>query len=190
MGKKEVKKLSFELNEDMLGILHKEFDVKEVVDRFERAIVEKDLDEARQHVFGEYGHSLAHKALQLGDEYSDRTYEVMLEMIDRTGSYKFPLLPQRFLEIAYLSIQDFFAFPVRINSSSILCYEINDCKVFEELKSRCPREALDVVPCKAACINLIKTIVGHFDLDVNIDAINEPLENKQCVFTIRHIGTV
>ncbi len=185
MGKKEVKKLSYELNEDMLGLLNKEFDVKEVVARFESAVAEKDLNEASQDVFGEYGQRLAHRALQLGDEYSDRTYEVMLEMIDRTGSYKFPLLPQRFLEIAYLSIQDLFAFPVRINSSSILCYEICDCKVFEELKSQCPGKALDEVPCKAACINLIKTIVGHFDLDVNIDAINEPLENKRCVFTIR-----
>jgi hypothetical protein len=187
MGKKEVKKLSFELNEDMLGILKKEFDVKEVVDHFERSIAEKDPDEANQDVFDKYGQSLAHRALQLGDEYSDRTYEVMLEMIDRTGSYKFPLLPQRFLEIAYLSIQDLFAFPVHINSNDILCYEIVDCKVFEELKSKCPGKTLDEVPCKAACINLIKTIVGHFDLDVNIDAINEPLENKRCVFTIHKI---
>ena len=56
MGKKEVKKLSFELNEDMLGILNKEFDVKEVVARFKSAVAEKDLDEASQDVFGKYGH--------------------------------------------------------------------------------------------------------------------------------------
>lgn len=184
MSTAEVKKLSFELNEEMLAMIAQEFDIKKAVDSFALAVKEKGYAMALEDVFTAYGRLLGQRALQLGNEYSDRTYELILEMVDNTGSYKFPLLPQRFLEIAYLSVMDLFAFPVRINSHTCICFEINDCKINKAIQDGCSKEICSEVPCKAICFNLIKTICSYFDFDVNIDATISPSEKNSCLFYV------
>ena len=185
MSVAETKKLSFELNEEMLSIIAKEFGAEDVADRFAKEVAEKGAAEAGESVFGAYGRQLAQRSLQLGNEYSDRTYEVMLEMIDHTGgAYKFPLLPQRFLEIAYLSTQELYAFPVRINSQHEFVFEISDCKIFKALEGKCAKEDLADVPCKAGCVNLIRSVFNGCDLDVAIDAKTDPIGSSKCIFSV------
>lgn len=184
MSVAETKKLSFELNEEMLALIAKEFNAEDVADKFSKEAAEKGAAEAGKSVFGAYGRQLAQRSLQLGNEYSDRTYEVMLEMIDHTGgAYKFPLLPQRFLEIAYLSTQELYAFPVRINSNQKFLFEISDCKIFKALESKCKKEDLQDIPCKAGCVNLIRSVFNGCDLDINLDANTDPIGSNKCIFT-------
>ena len=185
MSTKKPKMLSFELNEEMLALIAKEFNARDIAEKFVREIKEKETAMACEDVFGRYGTELAQRSLQLGSEYSDRTYEILLETIDQAGgAYKFPLLPQRFLEIACLSVQELYALPVRANSNHLLRYQINDCKIFRELESTCSGDILKEIPCKAACINLIKGIFEHFDFDVTIEAQTDQIEEKVCVFSI------
>ncbi len=185
MSVAETKKMSFELNEEMLSLIAKEFNAEDVADRFAKEAAEKGAAEAGESVFGAYGRQLAQRSLQLGNEYSDRTYEVMLEMIDHTGgAYKFPLLPQRFLEIAYLSTQELYTFPIRYNSNQELRFEINDCKIFKALEGKCSKEDLKDVPCRAGCMNLIKSIFNGCDLDVAIDPKTDPIGSSKCIFSV------
>ena len=106
----EVKPLSFELSEEMLGILRQEFDVEKLIDNFAKAIngkKGKEIADIGKKIFSDYGRDLIKRAYQLGDEYPDQTYEVILKAIEDTnGYYKFSLLPQRSIEIAYLGAFD------------------------------------------------------------------------------------
>ena len=186
MSTSEVKKLSFELNEEMLGIIAEEFNAQDLAAKFAEAVAEKGLESAMKEVLEVFGNQLGHRSLQLGDEYSDRTYEVILETVDQTATYKFPLLPQRFLEIAYLSTQELYAFPVRINTHDLFRFEIDDCRIFQELKQKCTEETIKDVPCKAACLRLIKTVCSHYDCDVSVEAATDPLGGNKCVFDIHY----
>lgn len=182
----EVKKYSFELNEEMMGIIAQEFNAKDLAKKVAKVMSEEGIDSAISEVLTVYGTQLAHRTLQLGDEYSDRTYEVIMEMADQTGTYRFPLLPQRFLEIAYLSIQELYAFPVRINTHNLLRYEISDCKIFQQLQKQCVEEDIKGIPCKAACESLIKTICSHYDCHVSVESDTDPMGKNICVFNVHY----
>lgn len=185
MNTTKPKMLSFELNEDMLALIAQEYNARDIAEKFAREVTQKETAVAVEDVFGKYGTELAQRSLQLGSEYSDRTYEILLETIDHTGgAYKFPLLPQRFLEIAYLPVQELYALAVRANSNQLLRYQINDCKIFKELETRCSSEVLKEIPCKKACLNLIKGIFNYFDFDVTVEAQTDQIEKKVCVFSV------
>lgn len=185
MSVAETKKLSFELSEEMLQMIAEEFNPEKTVQRYAEAVKNMDREVAAKEIFGEYGTKLGKRSIQLGNEYSDRTYEVMLAMVDHTGgAYKFPLVPQRFLEIAYLSILNRFTFPVIINSSQEFVFKINGCPIFASLKGVCENEHLEGIPCRLGCINLIKTAFSYFDLDVVIEASTDPISANECKFRV------
>ncbi|MBW2324085.1 MAG: hypothetical protein JRF41_11325 [Deltaproteobacteria bacterium] len=86
----EAKNYSYELNPDMLKLLREEFDVDKVTSKFAEAIKGKSAGEIEAEgkaIFEEYGRNWIRQSLKLGEEYPDRTYEVLLEAIDKTGGY-------------------------------------------------------------------------------------------------------
>ena len=106
------KPYSFDLNEDMIQLIRDEFNAETVVTKLADAIKgkdKKDIGKIAKDIFEEYGQNWMRKTIQLGEEYSDRTIEVTLESVDRNGEQflLFPHVLQRFVEIAYLSTQEF-----------------------------------------------------------------------------------
>lgn len=163
----ELARVSFELSEEMLGLISKEFSIQQLASRFAQAISGKkseEIESIAEEIFTRYGVDWIRKSLQLGEEYPDRTYEVLREAIDSTGgSLWFPLLPQRFLEIAYLSTQDMEFLPVIENNPRRLVYKINDCKMFQALKEECGGEVVDMLPCRHACLSACRTLFNDLD---------------------------
>jgi hypothetical protein len=143
-------KMSFELNEEMLGIIAREYDYSKVVDKFSAAIKGKktnDVDGVARDVFGTYGAEWIKRCMQLGEEYSDRTYEILREADDLTGGdLRFPLIPQRILEIAYLAILDLELLPVVENNKYRLIYRIENCKVFKDITEKCGKDIASTLP--------------------------------------------
>jgi len=162
---------SFELNPELLDLLNKEFDVKKIVARFAEAIKGKSSEEIEKigkDVFTDYGTEWIRRTLQLGEEYPDRTYEVLKASIDKTGGYyKFALLPQRFIEIAYLATQEFPSLPIVENNARALVYKLVDCALYRNLKEVCGEGVAGLLPCKNSCLTALKVL--HQDLE--IDAI-------------------
>ncbi len=64
MSVAETKKMSFELNEEMLSLIAKECNAEDVADRFAKEASEKGIAEAGESVFGAYGRQLAQRSLQ------------------------------------------------------------------------------------------------------------------------------
>ena len=185
----EVKTLSFELNPDMLRLLRQEFEVQKLADRFAAAISGKkqeEIEAAGKQIFEEYGREWIRRSLQLGEEYPDRTYEVLKAAIDKTGGYyKFALLPQRVLEIAYLGTQDIFTMPIVENNALRLIYMMVDCSTFKAIKEKCGDNVANLLPCKHACLTALETLHRDLDIDAIIDMQASMAKDGRCQFAIR-----
>ena len=178
---------SFELNPDMLNLLREEFDPREVVARFAQAAGGKrgaESGSVAEEIFGEYGRSWMKKALQLGEEYPDRTYEVLREAADQTGELLFPHILQRFIEFAYLGTQQFRKLPVVENWARRLVYKVTDCHTFNTLKEKCDPEVVALLPCRHACLAAAHTACRELKLEATVDMDATMVKDGCCRFVI------
>ena len=184
----EVKPLSFELNEEMLGILRQEFDVEKLIDNFAKAINgknSKEIEEIGKKIFSDYGRDLIKRAQQLGDEYPDRTYEVILKAIEDTnGYYKFSLLPQRSIEIAYLGAFDMMKLHMIENNLNRLIYRLepDECLIYPSLTSKCSKEVVELLPCKHCCLTMSETLHRDLELDAIVSMVASMPKDGYCEF--------
>lgn len=187
LSKKQM--LSFELDKTMLGMIKKEFDPKNIVEKFAQAIKGKSAKESEkigQEMFAAYGTDWIRRSLQLGEEYPDRTYQVILEAIDKTGGYyRFGLVPQRFLEIAYLGVMEFPTLPVTACYSKLLSYRVPSCTVYKELQEQCGEETAKKMPCKEACQAVMRLVHQDLGLDAITGISAEMSKDGYCEFYAR-----
>jgi hypothetical protein len=188
----KTKPLLFELNEEMLSMISQEFSPEEIAAKFCQAVDgykdEAKIKETGREIFFEYGRSLMRRTLQLGEEYPDRTYEVLREAVDRTGELTFPLIPQRFIEIAYLSIQDIVLLPVIENNERRFIFQVEKCRIYEQVKRKCGQQIASALTCRHGCLEAIRTAFDGFGLDIDeikVD-MNASTENDgYCEFIVR-----
>ena len=178
---------SFELNPDMLNLLRKESDPGEVVARFAQAAGGKkgaESDAAAKKLFGEYGQSWMKKTLQRGEEYPDRTYQVLREAADQTGELVFPHILQRFIEIAYLGTMQLRKLPVVENWARRLVYKVTDCRTFNLLKEKCDPGVVALLPCRHACLAAGNTACRELKLEATITMDASMVKDGYCQFAI------
>ena len=71
---------SFDLNEDMIKLIREEFGAEGIVSKFADAVKGKapgEVERIGKELFEDYGEKWMKRTMQLGDEYSDRTIEVV-----------------------------------------------------------------------------------------------------------------
>jgi hypothetical protein len=188
----ELARTSFELNEEMLHLIGREFDLGEIVGRFARAISGKEPEEIEsigREIFNDYGVALIKRSLQLGEQYPDRTYEVLRQAIDVIGGELwFPLVPQRFLEIAYLSTQDMEFLPVIENNPQRLVYRVPDCRMFATTREMCGEKVGNMLPCRHACLSTCRTLFHKLGYpEVRIEMTAGANKGGYCQFNITRI---
>ncbi|MFC1989931.1 hypothetical protein ACFLVW_05160 [Chloroflexota bacterium] len=183
----EAKPYSFELNEDWLSIMANEFDMGKAATDFAKAVTGKNKDEVEaigKDFFKKYGANLMRRSLQLGEEYMDRTYEVLKTTCDKTGGYlTWPLVPQRFIEAAVLSTQDILVIPVMQNHHDCLQFRVEDCKMYAALKQKCGHEVADLLPCRHGCLAMIETAFSDLSLGASTSMTGSTPQDKYCEFT-------
>ena len=186
MSKYEPKLYSYELNKEMMAELAEEFDVEALATDFAKAVDGKSGDEAAaeaESFFTDYGTRWIRKSHKLGEEYPDRTYEVLLEAIDSTDGYlRFALVPQRFLEIAYLATQEFPHLTVIENNQKRLIYRLKQCKTYEKLKETCGDELADSLPCRHACTTACEVLHRDLEVDAKVEMQAEMPKDGYCQF--------
>ena len=165
---------SFDLNEGMIRLIREEFNAEGIAAKLAEAIKGKakgEVAKVGKKVFEEYGQNWMKRTMQLGEEYSDRTIEMVKESIDRQGNQVlvFPYVPQRFVEIAYLSNQQFLKVPITLNNTMELAYRIPKCLIFSQVKEKCGDEVANLMMCQNACLKALDTI----SKDMELYAVNE-----------------
>ncbi|MDP2953346.1 MAG: hypothetical protein Q8O76_08545 [Chloroflexota bacterium] len=181
--------LSFDLNEEMLERLGKEFDPQAVVDRFARAIdgkAARAVEKAGREVFGGYGRELMKRSIQLGEEYPDRTYDVLKKAAARSDVFRFPLFPQRALEIAYLSTQPIMNLRVLVNNLQQLSYRLDECVIFAALKEKSDEKVAGLMACRHACLAACDTAFAELtSVPFRTQMEASMAKEGYCRFTVR-----
>lgn len=184
------KAYSFDLNEDMIDALRQEFDPEKLIEKFSKAIAGKNKSETEKiakDVFSEFGKAWMEKVVQYGEEYPDRTYEVLKEAIDLTGDYFFPHVPQRLLEIAYLSTQKFLNLTVLNNFTRRLVYQVPECQTFNLLTEKCGAEVASQMPCQHACAKALEVLNQKLEMDTTFEVKKRTAKDGVCEFSITKI---
>jgi len=183
---------SFDLNEDMVNMIRAEFNADAVSSRLADAIKGKkkaDIADVAGALFKELGEAWMQKTIQLSEEYSDRTVEVVLESVDRQGNQflSWPHMPQRFVEIAYLSTQAFLKVPITLNNSEEFEYRIPQCALFGAIKEKCGDDVANLMTCKDYCLTALETVRRNQDIEVITDMPKTTAADGYCEFSMRKL---
>ena len=186
------KPYSFDLNEDMIKLIREEFNAEGIASKLAEAISGKTMSEAEKiakDIFEDYGQNWMKRTMQLGEEYSDRTIEMILETVDHSGNQFliFPHVPQRFVEIAYLGTQQFFKLPITLNNQWELAYQIPQCLLFNQIKERCGDEVANLMTCQNACLKALETMGKDLEIDVVIDMAASTAKDGYCEFSMKKL---
>jgi hypothetical protein len=186
------KPYSFDLNEDMVKLIREEYNADVVASKLAEAIKGKakgEIEKVASALFEELGASWMRKTMQLGEEYSDRTIEMVKESVDRQGNQfmLWPHVPQRFIEIAYLSTQEFLKLPVTLNNLEVLEYRIPQCALFNKIKEKSGDEVANLMTCKNYCLTALETLRRESDMEAVIDMAKATAKDGYCEFSMRKI---
>ncbi len=183
----EAKAYSFELSEEWLSLMAKEFDLVKAATEFAAKVAGKsaaEVEKLGQEYFEGFGRRLMKRALEVGEEYADRTYEVLKAACDKTGGYlSWPLLPQRFIEAVYLSTQDILVLPMVQNNHNTLQFQVEECKLYGALKEKCGQGVADTLPCRHACLAMVEKAFGAFELGASTVMTARTPKDEHCEFT-------
>ncbi len=174
-----MERYNFDLDEEMLRDISKEFDP--VI--FVKGLRSKDQEDITSS-FRDYGKNLARKSIEEGEKRVDRTYEIMREAIEKTGEMGFPFIAQRYIEISYLSVQPIKRLWVLMNNSNTFAFRINDCSIYQAIKKEYGEEMAKRMLCKWACFSLIDNIFSYsgFQTDYSLEMSME--SSGYCQFRV------
>lgn len=186
------KPYSFDLNEDMIKLIRQEFNAEGIASKFAEASSGKAMSEVEKigkEIFEEYGENWMKRTMQLGDEYSDRTIEMVKEAVDHTGTQflLFPHVPQRFVEIAYLSTQQFLRLPIILNNQYELAYRVPKCFLFNQIIEKCSDEVANLMTCKNSCLKALETLRKDLDIDAVVDMAASTAKDGYCEFSMKKL---
>lgn len=186
------KPYSFDLNEDMVDMLRAEFGAELVADKLAAAIKGKskgDVEKTARAFFTDLGKAWMQKTIQLGEEYSDRTIEVILESVDRQGNQflLWPHVPQRFVEIAYLGTQNFLKVPIILNNMEVLAYRIPQCALFAGISEKCSKSVANLMTCSNYCMTALDTLRKHVEMELVDEQVASTAKDGYCEFYVRKI---
>ena len=186
------RKYSFDLDEGMIKILKDEFKPDFLVSKVAEAVKGKTgaaIETVAQPVWEELAQKWMRRSVQLGNEYPDRTMEVVLESVDKQGNQFlfFPHIPQRFVEIAYLGILDALKIPIVINNRSELAYNVPKCTVYKAIKEKIGEDTAKMMTCRHFCLKALETLRGDLEIDAVISMPANTAKDGLCTFSMKKV---
>nr|MDO8075569.1 hypothetical protein [Candidatus Freyarchaeota archaeon] len=157
----------FDIHKKVIDTIHEEFNAEKTVAELAQKISnfnDKVAVDAAEKFFTEWGRNLMTRALELGEEYQDRTYQVINLHAEKTGS--FPSVPQRFIEICYLSVLQIERVTITESNLKRLGY---NCRIYTTLKEKMGENLASQMPCKHACTSLAKTLFEKLNIQTSFN---------------------
>lgn len=176
---------TFDLAEEMVEALAEEFDPERTVQELRGQLEGKsgdDWDAVAGEFFADYGRRLAERTIVLGEQYPDRTYEVMLATEERTGNDGWPFKAQRVMEIALLGSQPIYTLPIVENGAYNFTWKLAFCETYRQLEEQLGSEAASRLPCQAGCIAVTKRAFSEYGFDVDVTAEGRMPDDEFCQF--------
>jgi len=176
---------SFDIDQRILETIFQEFNVNKLIDNFARKIENKkkeEIEEVAKRMFGEYGRILMGRAIELGKKYSDKTFEVMREVAEKTGVGPFPHVCQRFLEIFNIGTQRK-ALKVVVSNISQLTHSVGPCVFMDAIKEKCGEDVANLLTCKQIDLSALEALYSNLNLSVDVRMDASIPNEGYCQFT-------
>ena len=180
--------ISFDIDQHILDAITQEFDINKLIDNCAENIAnkkKKEIEDVAKKMFREYGRKLMAKTIKLGEKHSDRTYEVIKEVAEKTEVGSFPHICQRFLEIFNMGIQRK-ALTVVVSNTSQLTHRVGPCVFFDAVKEKCGERVAKLLTCKHIDLSALNILYGNLNLSVNIHMEASIPSEGYCQFTALH----
>ena len=128
------------------------------------------------------------KTYELGTktEFNDHMYDMIKLAAKETGEVKFPHEPQRFIEIANLSIHYMSSLLIQTANNKELSYSVQEenCSIYAALKEGLNGDELLKLPCRACCLTAFGKIFEILEInDVVISQMQEIPKDGICTFS-------
>ena len=177
--------ISFDVDQRILDTILQEFDVNELIDSFAKNIEKKKTEEIEniaKEMFGEYGRNLMSNTIELGKKYSDKTYEVIKEVAEKTGVGPFPHVCQRFLEIFNMGTQCK-ALTVVVSNTSQLTHSVSPCVFLNLIKEKCGEDVAKLLTCKHIDLSAFEALYNNLNLSIGVRMETSIPSEGYCQFT-------
>jgi hypothetical protein len=177
---------SFDLADEMIDAIKGEFEPHEAVEKLAPLVAGKPIDEAERVArayFADYGRRWMDRTLELGEKHTDRTYEVLKAAAEKTGELTFPFIPERFIEIAYLSTQPIYSLPIVENGHRAFSFKMVFCDTIGALREQCGDELADRLPCSEGCLAATRRAFEAHGLTVDVTQDASLATGEFCQFT-------
>lgn len=183
---------SFDLNQDIVDMIHAEYAADIVAGKLAAAIKGKpkgEIEKTANALFADLGKALMQRTIQLSEEYPDRTIEIVKESVDRNGVQFmiFPHLPQRYVEVATLSTQKLLKVAITLNNLRALSYRVPQCALYAEITEQIGADCAKQMTCKSYCCTALETIRESIDVDVVNEMLASTDKDGYCEFIMRRI---
>jgi len=183
---------AFDLSDEMLDVISKEFNVEKLTETFAQSIVNKakgEIEGIAKKMYGEFGENLMKRIIELGEKYTTRTLDVVKEAAEKTRRYTFPHVPQHFLEIMYTAMEPALAaLYVVENNAWNLIFRMDTCRFFDALKEKCGEEVARLVPCKYACLSASEKLYKDLNMKVKLSMDASMAKDGYCQFTAKNLA--
>lgn len=177
-----MEEIKHDFNREMISELSEKYDPEEFVKDLD--VSDADNIESSKSAFENYGKELARESISLGEKNPDRIFELMKNASEKTGELKFPLFPERYIELAYLSIQPIKRLWVNANSPELFSFEIKNCNIYESIKEEFGERASNKMICQGTCFKILDETFDHFDFDVEKSAPKTMAKDEKCLFEV------
>lgn len=172
---------SWDLAEEMIGRLEQEFGPEAL----RAELKAKGGKGPRGALFADFGRRWMERTLELGEQHSDRTYDTLKAAAAKTGSLSFPFIPERFIEIAYLSTQPIYTLPIVENGARGLVFRVPFCAYIKMIREELGEEAADRLECRRACLAACRFAFERFGFEVKVGMDAAVPKDEYCQFSIR-----
>ncbi len=180
------------LNEDIVKLIWDEFNPGKIVRRFAEQTSGRetiDIQIIGSRIFEEYGETWMRRTMEMATAQCE---DISVDILAGPGSNRggarflfFPDVPQRFIEIAYLSTQCFPRLPLVLNSGRELTYRVQRCLLFNEIEERCGSRIARLMTCQSACLNALETMRSSLELNMLVSVGATTPRQGYCEFTLR-----
>jgi len=177
--------LSFDVDQRILDMISQDFDVNKLVENFAKSIENKKREEIEgiaKKAFGEYGRKLMTRVIELGEKYSDRAYEVIKEVAEKTGVGSFPHVSQSFLEIFNMGTQHD-VLKVVVSTRSQLTHRVGPCVFLNAIREKCGEDIAKLLTCKHIDLSALETLYNNLKLSVDVRMEASIPSEGYCQFT-------
>ncbi len=178
-------KVSFDIDQRILDSIAQEFDANRLIENFAKNIErkrEEKIEDVAKKVFGEYGRKLMIRAMELGEKYSDKTYELVKQVAEKTRVGPFPHVCQRYLEIFNMGTQHK-TLTVVVSNKSQLTHRVGPCVFLNSVKKKCGEDVAKLLTCKNIDFSALNVLYDNLNLPVNIRMEASIPSEGYCQFT-------